>query len=119
MLKLALAGALALACVTLTQARDNGQWEGVDPKTREWFRSVRSPSGILCCDTADGHRTTWRPDNNGGYEVLIEGQWLTVPPEAVVRESGNPLGEAVVWYVPVPVGGELPRIRCFVPGVEG
>jgi hypothetical protein len=104
----------SLAAVPIAaQAFDNGQYEGVDPNVRSWFKSVRSPHGVPCCDIADGHRTSYdmRPD---GYYVPIEGQWRPVPPEAIVYNAGNPVGEAVVWYVRQ--GPDSVYIRCFVPG---
>jgi hypothetical protein len=96
------------------EAFDNGQYENVDPNVRSWFKSVRSPHGVPCCDIADGHRTAYdmRPDNH--YWVPIEGEWRQVPPEAIVHNAGNPVGEAVVWYVRQ--GPDAVYIRCFVPG---
>jgi hypothetical protein len=116
MMKLALAGALALSSCVIPRASafDNGQYQSVDPKIRDWFRSVRSPKGINCCDIADGHRTTWRGTSEGGYEVPIQGEWRKVPPEAIVLNAGNPTGEAIVWYVKQ--GENVYHIRCFVPG---
>jgi hypothetical protein len=38
---------------------------------------------------------------------------MKVPDEAVIRDSGNPVGEAVVWYVK---RRDNVFIRCFVPG---
>jgi len=65
------------------QALDNGQYGGVPDNVRSWFKSVRSPHGVPCCDISDGHRTAFdmRPD---GYYVPIEGEWRQVPPEAIV-----------------------------------
>lgn len=111
-----LALALALIC-TPDKAHDNGQWNDIPDHIRSWFKGVRSPSGIPCCDIADGHRTTWRGDKDGGYEVPIDGAWRRVPPEAVITNAGNPTGEAVVWYTRVSIqGGDVYHIRCFVPG---
>ena len=53
-----------------------------------------------------------RPDNH--YWVPIEGEWRQVPTEAIVHNAGNPIGEAVVWYVRQ--GPDSVYIRCFVPG---
>src|SRR5690242_20707140 len=39
------------------QALDNGQYGGVPDNVRSWFKSVRSPHGVPCCDISDGHRT--------------------------------------------------------------
>jgi hypothetical protein len=103
-------------------AGDAGLPPDVPDSVRQWFRSQRSPGGGYCCDIADGHRTTWRAGKDGGYEVPIAGKWVPVPPEAVIRNAGNPVGEAVVWYVirdyTDPAGADpgYVHIRCFVPG---
>jgi hypothetical protein len=31
--------------------------------------------------------------------VSIKGQWVAVPEHAIIRDGGNPVGQAVVWYV--------------------
>jgi hypothetical protein len=96
---------------------DRGQYQNVDPKIRNWFNSVRSPNGVSCCDTSDGHYTIWRKSEFEGheYDVPIEGIWTPVPPEAVVRNSNNPTGETIVWYVKQD-GIQPWHIRCFVLG---
>ena len=92
-------------------AFDNGQYNDVPANIRSWFKGVRSPHGIPCCDISDGHRTEY--DVRGGsYWVPIEGQWMLVPERAVIRDRGNPVGQAVVWYVHH--RGEI-IISCFVP----
>ena len=92
-------------------AVDRGQFGNVSPQVRAWFKSVIAPNGVPCCDESDGHRTTY--DVRGGaYWVPIEGQWMQVPERAVIRDHGNPIGEAVVWYVHH--RGSI-IISCFVP----
>jgi len=103
-------GAQVLFAATAA-AVDRGQFENVPENIRSWFKSVRNPSGGLCCDIADGHRTSYDV-RRGAYWVPIEGAWWQVPERAVVRDAGNPLGEAVVWYVSI--NGNV-TIRCFVP----
>src|SRR3954451_19074317 len=93
-------------------AFDQGQYSSVPDNVRAWFKSVRSPKGVPCCDVADGHRTDY-DIRNDGYWVPIEGQWQVVPEEAVVHDAGNPVGEAIVWYTQY--NGKT-FIRCFVPG---
>jgi hypothetical protein len=110
--------ALSLLVVPCWSA-DHGQIPNDLPDhVRSWFKSVKSRSGTPCCDIADGHRTTWRAGKNG-YEVPIEGVWHEVPPEAVVYNAGNPIDEAIVWYVGEGIdtnGKPAFYIRCFVPG---
>jgi hypothetical protein len=110
---------LALLSTSPVLSKDNGQWGDVPDNVRSWFKSIRSPHGVPCCDISDGHRTPeeWRSNNtywipNPAARGPIE--WMQVPPEAVVYNAGNPTGEAVVWYV-----WQTPNqvfIRCFVPG---
>lgn len=102
--KLALAGfallgtiVAAVAVCTPAVAHDNGQFTNVTPAVRTWFHGVRSPTGVPCCDIADGHRTDFQMRKNK-YWVPINGTWMPVPPQAVVNNSGNPVGDAVVWY---------------------
>jgi hypothetical protein len=110
--------ALSLLVVPCWSA-DHGQIPNDLPDhVRSWFKSVKSHNGTPCCDIADGHRTTWRAGKNG-YEVPIEGVWHEVPPEAVIYNAGNPIDEAIVWYVGEGIdtnGKSAFYIRCFVPG---
>jgi hypothetical protein len=97
---------------TAVLAHDNGQFGNVPPEIRAWFKSVKSHAGVPCCDIADGHRTDYDM-RESKYWVPINGEWMMVPPEAVVEDSGNPTGDAVVWYSES--NGSV-YIRCFVPG---
>jgi hypothetical protein len=110
-----MARAALLAClITLTRAAlafDHGQFENVPPDVRSWFKSVIAPNGVPCCDISDGHRTAY-DFHDGSYWVPIEGQWMAVPERAVIRDRGNPIVEAVVWYVHH--RGSI-VISCFVP----
>ena len=94
------------------RAKDNGQFENVPDDVRKWFKSVISPKGIPCCDVSDGHRTDYDM-REVSFWVPIEGDWMQVPESAVIRDAGNPVGEAVVWYVRH--RGAI-IISCFVPG---
>jgi len=96
---------------TTAFAFDNGQYENVPPDIRAWFKSVMAPNGVPCCDISDGHRTDYEV-RAGAYWVPVNGAWWRVPDHAIIRNAGNPLGEAVVWYVNF--RGSI-EIRCFVP----
>jgi hypothetical protein len=110
-----LAQVTLLACVcalfSAALAFDNGQYDSVSPDIRAWFKSVTAPNGVPCCDIADGHRTDY-DFREGAYWVPIEGQWMAVPEHAIIRNHGNPVGEAVVWYVH---HRGIIIISCFVP----
>jgi hypothetical protein len=80
----------------------------------EFFRSLTNEVGQACCDGFDGLRLEdpdWEVTGNG-YRVRLHGQWVEVPPHAVVRQP-NQVGFAVVWPV---TRGTKTEIRCFMPG---
>jgi hypothetical protein len=109
------AGYLALIGASVAvRAMDSGQFENVPEPVRKWFKSVIAPNGVPCCDVSDGHRTSYDM-REGAFWVPIEGEWMRVPERAIIRESENPIGEAVVWYVRH--RGAI-IISCFVPGSE-
>lgn len=99
------------ALASAAQAVDRGQFENVPDNIRSWFKAMNSPSGVPCCDIADGRRTEY-DIRDGTYWVPIEGMWWQVPSRAAIRDGGNPVGEAVVWYVHH--RGSI-VISCFVP----
>jgi hypothetical protein len=103
-----LLGASIFAAGT-ARAVDRGQFENIPDDIRAWFKGVRSPDGVTCCDISDGHRIrrTRRTllGTNRRRVVASAG-------EGGHRNAGNLLGEAVVWYVSV--RGNI-IIRCFVP----
>src|SRR5262249_56277790 len=66
-----LACAIGLLISTAAGAFDNGQWNDVPDHVRSWFKSLRSPAGLLCCGVADGHRTAW--------EIRREGYFIPNP----------------------------------------
>jgi hypothetical protein len=103
--------AAAMALASAAHAVDRGQYDNVPADVRAWFKGVVSPSGVPCCDISDGHRTAYDV-REGAYWVPIDGLWWQVPERAVIRNQGNPVGDAVVWYVNQ--RGSI-VINCFVP----
>ena len=110
--------ALAIAAIVLLCGfNQDGQYDEVPEHLRKWFKGVRSPHGVPCCDIADGHPTDEDIRKDAYYvpDPLNEhGPWLRIPDEAVVHNAGNPVGRAVVWWVRQ--SGNTVYIRCFVPG---
>lgn len=101
----------AFALTGAAYALDNGQHSNVPADIRAWFKGVVSASGVPCCDISDGRRTAYDV-RQGTYWVPIDGLWWQVPERAIIRNQGNPVGEAVVWYVNL--RGNI-VINCFVP----
>lgn len=87
---------------------------------RGWFRGVRAPNGVPCCNMADGHPTDYEPRADNKFWIPdpihldLPRQWIPVPSEAVVHDAENPIGQAIVWWVQQ--GPDEVYIRCFVPG---
>ena len=105
---------LLLACATsFVYARDHGQYANSSPEIRAWFEGLRSAKGP-CCSDADGTAIAdadWE-SSSGHYRVRIDGEWIDVPEEAVIKEP-NRIGRTMVW----PIRGYLGvTIRCFMPG---
>ncbi|MGJ5179876.1 hypothetical protein ACQR16_29625 [Bradyrhizobium oligotrophicum] len=83
-----------------------------------WFESLHSGKGA-CCSDADGTALSdidWDM-KDGRYRVRIEGQWWTVPEDAVVTEP-NRVGRTMVWpvYYRELYTGLRIEVRCFLPG---
>lgn len=88
---------------------------------KQWFKSIRAPNGVPCCDISDGHPTDMRRQVDGIYipdpiHLQEPRQWIKVPDEAIVKGATNPIGVATVWYVPQ--GSDTIYIRCFAPEAE-
>lgn len=87
------------------------------PELNNWFKGLSSKRGP-CCDGSDYKRVDdpdWERAQTG-YRVRYKGQWLDVPPEAVLNEP-NKMGFPMVWPVEWP--GQPVFIRCFMPGSMG
>jgi hypothetical protein len=110
------AGILAVTAFAATMspghARDDGRY--AQSPNRDWFRSLTNQYGIMCCEGADGVRLDdpdWEFDGNG-YRVRLDGRWMPVPPQAIVRQQ-NKMSYAIVW--PWKEDGHW-RIGCFMAG---
>ena len=87
-----------------------------DPAMTEWMKGLHSGHGV-CCSGYDAvvlSDPDWKSED-GHYKVKIDGEWITVPDDAVVEES-NRYGPALVWPIK---GYNGTSIRCFLPGAMG
>lgn len=86
--------------------------ERPDPTLAPWFNDLRQPwTNALCCSLADCRPVDSRLAGDH-YEVLIEGEWRTVPEHRILNRSDNPTGRAVVCWTPTA------GILCFVRAPE-
>jgi hypothetical protein len=102
-----IASALLLASVAAAQPPPNA-----DPSLAPWFRSLLQPgTQISCCSLADCRTTEYRIRADG-YQALVGGNWLSVPPEKILQRTDNPTGRAIVCWT------AQRGIMCFVRATE-
>ncbi|MGC1563776.1 MAG: hypothetical protein WA820_28555 [Bradyrhizobium sp.] len=114
-IRLLLAIATLLAAGQPAHARDpEGKY--ANSPLHGWFEQLASKKG-RCCSDADGMSLAdvdWK-SHDGHYRVQIDGEWVDVPDDAVVKEP-NRAGRTMVW--PTWLDGH-PQVRCFIPGTMG
>jgi len=124
----ALRRGIAVLLASASVASAGGDWK--NSPLHHWFDGLASKKG-LCCSFADGVAISdvdWGTEvlaeaitladgtqERNVYWVVVDGQKLIVPPDAVIVER-NRYGRAVVWPFR-DVANQL-QIRCFMPGTE-
>jgi hypothetical protein len=92
-------GRLALIAAAAAGAAHAQPPVNADPALAPWFQSLQAPNGVSCCSIADCRMTDYRIDATG-YEALVDGRWMIVPPDRVLSHVENPTGRAVVCSLP-------------------
>lgn len=108
---------IVLLALTLP-VRNHGQYAQSD--LGQWFDGLENGDGTNCCSYADGVKIEgpdWHQTGDPAFpdEVYLDGDWIKVPREAIVKAT-NRVGFAVVWPVVTP--GAKTWVRCFMPGTE-
>ena len=98
-----------------------------NPALHAWFESLKQPGTQKpCCSISDCRFTDYK-EQNGHFEVFIDGWPYVVPDQAVLRLTGNPNTKAVVCYtygsfdLPTSPGEahtapqDTMEILCFIP----
>ena len=121
----ALGAAAFVLSVSKAPARDLGQWDNVDPLTRQWFRELKQPDNpsLSCCGETDAY---WADDyevNGDQYIAVItderddkplrrhhieNGTRFVVPNNKIKWDSGNPTGHGVIF---IGIG----EVLCYLP----
>ena len=99
-----------IACLLIIPVRDDGRY--AQSPNKAWMDGLKNRHGQPCCSDADGILDPEWESGGGKYRVKLDGNWIAVPPEAVITEP-NRIGRAMVW----PLNGYSgTTIRCFIPG---
>ena len=109
-------GVLALLFGLMLMAKAANATGHENDPMHAWFETLTDQDGNSCCSGSDGldvPEVDWRIAGDI-YEVFVWGDWVKVPPKAIVKQK-NIHGMAVVW--PFRTGDEKTTIiRCFMPG---
>ena len=126
MLKTSIWLAVFVLAVSKAPARDLGQWEGVDPLTRQWFDGLKQPDrpNMSCCGEADAYWADSYEVKGDQYVAIItdtrddeplrrshveNGKRVPVPNTKIKWGSGNPTGHGIIF---IGVGG---YVLCYLP----
>lgn len=132
---LAIAAALLLSLPAL--ARDNGQWDAIDPEVGAWFQNLKQPDNprASCCGEADAYYADSFAVENGQTIAIVTdtrddaplqrphikpGTRIMVPNAKLKFDDGNPTGHGVIFVKWIADGGEDDagwQVLCYVtPG---
>ena len=74
---------LLMAATVATEAQQGNYGEGHDA-LHGWYQTLRQPqTGMACCNNEDCRPTKSRRVG-ATIEVLVDGEWLTVPPDKIL-----------------------------------
>lgn len=104
---------LALGFVAMTRAEEGHHGEGHD-LFHAWYETLFNAQGISCCNDQDCRPTDHRTHPDGTIEVMVDGAWMKVPPETILKKAAPDLGTHVCAMKPFP--GYPTQIVCVVLG---
>ena len=118
--------AITVLLICKAPARDLGQWDGVDPLTRQWFNGLMRPDepNLRCCGLADAYWadsyevkgdqyvaiiTDTRDDEPLGRAHIENGTRFAVPNSKIKWDRGNPTGHGIIFI------GRRGDVFCYLP----
>jgi hypothetical protein len=96
-----------------------GEWGRQHAPNHDWYRLLHDHRGVSCCNGDPSHGdcrpAQARQDADGNWRVYLGGEWVIVPPEAVLDSSANrqPL------HAHICAQRQTDYIYCFIPGSAG
>lgn len=105
---------IALLIAALTTKPVHGH-DHANPSLDDWYMGLRSGLGPCCggpkVDATTLDDNAWEA-KDGHYRVRVDGDWIDVDDEAVLKEP-NRAGRTMVW---LGFRDGKPFVRCFMPG---
>ena len=102
-------------CLAVSNAAAQGGHHGEGHSTyHSWYEGLIDYQGISCCNDRDCRPTEHRALADGTIEVMVDGNWMTVPPETILQKSAPDLGSHVCATPSLP--WQRPKILCVVLG---
>ena len=120
-----LAAMWALLIAANAFARDGGQWEGQDPRIKEWFENLKQPDHprVSCCGEADAYEADNFEVEGDHYVAIITGHRavatiplgsrIAVPRQKMKYDAGNPTGHGIIFI------DAQRRVLCYVTPAAG
>ena len=128
MLRLYIIATVTMFGLSISAAKDIGQWQATKEEVRAWFRNLMQPDNpmVSCCGEADAYYadsfgvdgdqyvaviTDERADEPLGRRPIAPGTRVTVPNHKIKWDDGNPTGHGVIFI------GATGQVLCYVaPG---
>jgi hypothetical protein len=109
-IKLVLFALVFLNCAAIAQegylGHDHDTWH------RSFYQNLQRPdTGTPCCNLTDCRPTSGRQVGNH-YEVKVNGAWVSVPPQKIIRSAAPDLGFHVC--APFKFDGRPEHLYCVV-----
>lgn len=123
--QLFLAAMWALLIATNAIARDGPQWDGLDPRIKEWFEHLKQPDHprLSCCGEADAYEADRFEVEGDHYIAIITGHRavtdipigtrIPVPNQKMKFDAGNPTGHGIIFI------GTRGQVFCYVTPAGG
>lgn len=97
-------------------AQDKKGHHGVGhDKYHHWYQTLKTPEGLSCCNDQDCRPTQTRV-RDGVHEILVDGVWVPVPMDRVLKQSAPDMGDHVCALPGYSQGETHPHILCVILG---
>ena len=116
-MRLLLAAFAATLWLVPAMAQDGHIGQGHDTWHQSFYMTLQRPGGKgSCCNLNDCRPTSGRQED-GDYQVKVNGAWVKVPASKIIPKSAPDGGFHVC--APDPFNGDPERLYCVIVAPEG